>query len=223
MTKTKTKRRAFTAKNIIAALVEVTGLSPDHFSVEVDELDDDKSGTCSLVIQDPASGKVILEDVRLHRDQKSLDLYSEEHLPFDETYGFFDVGKLSNEDIVRHSAKGCNLAELKHWIIATGRECGQTEAQIAHNLRHPVEAVINLHKTGDVVDDGACLTLISQCRPNRMNILKMAKHLLKAAGGAQKVWSAEFFMTLPGGFLVHIITDEEAEIFRKLLTKSKGK
>jgi hypothetical protein len=209
------KRQPFTPKNIIQSLVDAIRLPHHCFSVEAgEEANGEKSLSRQVSIEDPLTADVILSDVYVYRDQKSLDKCFEDSLPYDSTYGFFDVGDLSNEDIVRHSAKGCDLSQLKHWIIAQGREDELTDDQIAHDLKHPVDTIIKHYtKDGDLAEE-ACSTLVLQCRPDP---LEMAKYVLKAAGGTQKVWSMEFFHTLPRDYIIHIITTEETVIFRRLL------
>jgi hypothetical protein len=208
----KPKRPSFTAKDIIDAFVAVTGLPHSCFSAEVGE-DEDEQLSCRVVIEDALAGNMILDGVWVYRDQIALDKCMEDSLPYDETYGFFDVGQLTDEEIIRHAAKGCDLSELRHWIIAQGREDGLSDEQIVANLKKPLDTVIDHYKE-ECDEEGALSTFFTQCRGDQE---KMAKHVLKAAGGSQKVWTKDFFHELPGGFIVHIIPDEETEVFRKLM------
>ena len=216
MKKFKSKRLPFTAENVISSFSEVTGIDPARLSVEGDL--DSSALSCTLYVEGPVLGDLAIEDVSVYRDQKALDKCSADDLRYDESDGFYDVGNLSAEDILRYAAKGCVLSDLKHWIISQGRDDDLSDEEIKVQLKRPLETLIEHYRQYDM--EGAFSTLISQCRSDES---EMARHLLKFVGGAQKVWTDELYEELPGGFIVHIIPAQDISLFRQLVDVAKKK
>lgn len=203
------KRLPFTIKNVINSFSEVTGLAMDKLSV--DEEMGPSTKFCSIHIEPPVLGDRKFDDVTIYRNQNAIDECSADDLSFDDDHGFYDVGNLSDGDIVRCASKGCRLSDLRYWIISEGRDQRLSDAQIEARLKRPLETLIEHYREVDM--EGAFITLVRQCRSAES---KMARYLIEAAGGAQKVWKDELFEELPGGFVMHLILDEDISLFRQL-------
>jgi hypothetical protein len=212
------KHLSFTPENVVRSFSEVTGIAPDRLSVdeELGPMEPLANKLCTLLVDGPVVDGLSFEDVSIFRDQKVLDELMAGELPCDISGEFYDVGDLSAEDIVRHASKGCTLSDLKHWIISEGRYERLSDDQIKAQLKRPLETLIEHYRGDDM--EGAYTTLVRQCRSDEEVV---AKHLLRAAGGAQKVWKEELFETLPGGFVVHFILSEDQQLFHRLKEEAK--
>jgi hypothetical protein len=207
----KSKRSSFTIENVVRSFSEVTGLDPSRLSV--DGKLTSSARFCELLVNGPVVGDQNFYDVTVYRDQAALDECSAYDLEYDEYGdGLVNVGILSTEDVVRYASKGCRLSDLKHWIISEGRQAGLDEARIATQLRRPLETLVEHYRPYEM--EGAFSTLVSQCLSDERS---MAKHLIKAAGGAQKIWTDELYHVLPGGFIAHFISSADQTLFRQLL------
>jgi hypothetical protein len=211
MKKRGSKKLSFTTENVISSFSEVTGISADRLST--DEEVEPSELLCTLCIEGPVIGDWKLEEVTIYRDQKALDKRSADDMRDDEISDHFN---LSNEDVVRYASKGFILSDLNHWIIAEGRHSRLSDAEIEAQLKRPLETLIEHYGDDDM--EGAFTTLVRQCRSDTS---EMAKHLIRAAGGSQNIWKDELFEELPGGFIVHIIADEEISLFRQLVEEVK--
>lgn len=212
------KRLPFTPKNIIRSFSEATGLAPSKLSI--DREISSSTDRCDVIVKHPAiEDRNFYEDeVAVYRDQEALDKNAAEDLQYDEDYGFYDVGDLSPEDIVRHASSGCTLSDLRHWIISEGRHQRLSDDEIKTQLRRPLETLIEYYREDDM--EGAFTTLIRQCRSD---MTSMSRHLIKAAGGAQKIWKRELYEEISGGFIVHLIPDEDISLFRQLTNAIKNR
>jgi hypothetical protein len=207
------KRLSFTAKNVISSFSAVTGLPANRLFIE--EKVKPSAMVCEVFVEGPVIGDRHLQEVSVYRDQKALDESAIADLSYDEHDGFSDVGDLSPEEVIRHAAKGCTLSDLRHWIIAKGRDEQLDDDQIKERLKHPLEMLIEHYQINPDLD-GAFSTLMNQCRSD---LRQMARYLIAGAGGAQKIWKDELYETLPGGFIAHIIPDEDISLFRQLLNR----
>lgn len=205
-----TRKLPFTVQNVVRSFSEVTGLSPDKLSVR--DVIGRTTKFCEVIVEGPALGdQYFTGGVTVYRDQDALDDCSVGDLERDEFDEVSDVGDLSLEDIVRHASKGCRLSDLRHWIIAEGRGQCLTDAEIKDRLKRPLETLVEHYREHDM--EGAFSTLLQQCR---YDDAKIERHLIRAAGGSQKIWRDELYEELPGGFIAHIISSEDMMLFRRL-------
>lgn len=212
-----TKRRAskvpFTVPNVRRSLMKILGGDTEALlSIEKG------CPACDVIIQSPRRELWPLDNFVIWRDLDANARVLSENLPYDEDYGFFDIGGLSNEEILRLMAKCWGLSGLRHWIISEGRSEGLSDAEIKTSLAKPLETLIAAYdpEQEDGWDD-VMATFVSQCRPD---YLVLGRRIIKVLGGIHKVRTSDLFVETPEGFIIHLIGKQDIATFKKLMKRS---